>query len=382
MPAYEQLPCPRLAHRAVSELDRAPTGDRVSKGCQRRIAPGPDPCLVFTWHGDIAARAVFAVLDRIAAHRVDEPDRFGLHSVDGRVFVPPIGKPVQQRQDVGAGFGELVLMACARPTPWYGARIIKPSSTSRLSRADRILSAIPKSALNWSKRVIPTLAFFRISNVHLSASTSTARVIGQCASEIGLLAMGTYFLRLKLTCNQQAYYSLAANCAVNAVAAAKRSHARHPSPRARLHKITANNSKGTTMNQPSSPTQERAQRIARYRTIPAVSPVNRWPTPARQIRKSRPDILPIAPGAVTEWMVHPVPGYLYVLEGILTVEFADDGSRQSFEAGQAFLQARAKWHRGRNDGNAPVRFSPSFAAPRMYPRSYIHLKEQTGDSSA
>ena len=53
-------------------------------------------------------------------------------------------------------------------------------------------------------------------------------------------------------------------------------------------------------------------------------------------------ILPIAPEAVTDWMVHPVPGDLDVLEGTLTVEFADDGSRQNFEAGQAFLQARGE----------------------------------------
>ena len=71
---------------------------------------------MFTWHGDIAARAVFAVLDWIATHRVDEPDRFGLCAVDGRMFMTRIRKPVQQRQDVGAGFGELVLMACAAHT--------------------------------------------------------------------------------------------------------------------------------------------------------------------------------------------------------------------------------------------------------------------------
>src|ERR1700722_4943783 len=67
-------------------------------------------------------------------------------------------------------------------------------------------------------------------------------------------------------------------------------------------------------------------------------------------------ILTIAPGTVTPWMTHPVQPYLYVLEGTLTVEFAADGSRHSFSAGQGFLQTRTHWHRGRNDGVVPVRF--------------------------
>jgi len=78
-------------------------------------------------------------------------------------------------------------------------------------------------------------------------------------------------------------------------------------------------------------------------------------------------IVPIAPAATTQWMIHPVPAYLYVLEGILTVEFAEDGSRQSFSAGKAFLQARSQWHRGRNDGTEPVRFLAVFAGAKDVP---------------
>ena len=108
------------------------------------------------------------------------------------------------------------------------------------------------------------------------------------------------------------------------------------------------------MNQPSSSTQERAQLalVSSDSSSIAGEPLAYPSTPDPEISSY---ILPIAPGAVTEWMVHPVPGYLYVIEGTLTVEFADDGSRQSFQAGQAFLQARAKWHRGRNDGVAQRR---------------------------
>jgi quercetin dioxygenase-like cupin family protein len=35
------------------------------------------------------------------------------------------------------------------------------------------------------------------------------------------------------------------------------------------------------------------------------------------------DILTVPPGGVTQWMTHPVPAYLYVLQGDLTVEFTD-----------------------------------------------------------
>jgi quercetin dioxygenase-like cupin family protein len=67
-------------------------------------------------------------------------------------------------------------------------------------------------------------------------------------------------------------------------------------------------------------------------------------------------ILPIAPRAVTEWMIHPVPPYIFVLEGTLSVEFAADGHVKTFKQGEAFLQTRSQWHRGRNDTDQPMRF--------------------------
>ena len=79
------------------------------------------------------------------------------------------------------------------------------------------------------------------------------------------------------------------------------------------------------------------------------------------------NMLTLPPGTVTQWMTHPVPAYIYVLEGTLTVEFADDGSRHEFKAGQAFLQARTHWHRGRNDGTTPVRFLGVFVGEKDVP---------------
>jgi quercetin dioxygenase-like cupin family protein len=70
-------------------------------------------------------------------------------------------------------------------------------------------------------------------------------------------------------------------------------------------------------------------------------------------------IFEFEPGASTKWMVHPAPGYVYVLEGSFTVEF-DDGRVLEFRAGQGFLQARNAWHRGRNLTGQPVRFLAVF----------------------
>lgn len=77
-------------------------------------------------------------------------------------------------------------------------------------------------------------------------------------------------------------------------------------------------------------------------------------------------IFTIPPGATSQWMTHPAPGYIYVLQGTLTVEFSD-GTHQSFSAGRGFLQARTHWHRGRNDGAEPVRFLVVFFGAKGVP---------------
>jgi quercetin dioxygenase-like cupin family protein len=77
-------------------------------------------------------------------------------------------------------------------------------------------------------------------------------------------------------------------------------------------------------------------------------------------------IMTIPAGTTTEWMTHPVQGYVYVLEGTLIVEFAD-GPRKEFKAGQGFPQARSKWHRGRNDGKGVVRFFAVFFGGKDVP---------------
>ena len=77
-------------------------------------------------------------------------------------------------------------------------------------------------------------------------------------------------------------------------------------------------------------------------------------------------ILTVPPGGKTEWMTHPVPGYVYVLEGTLTIEF-EDGHHLTFRSGQGFLQARTKWHRGINQGPEPLRFLAVFFGAKGIP---------------
>jgi quercetin dioxygenase-like cupin family protein len=65
-------------------------------------------------------------------------------------------------------------------------------------------------------------------------------------------------------------------------------------------------------------------------------------------------------------MTHPVPGYIYVLEGELTVQF-EDGTHVVFHQGQAFLQAHTKWHRGVNEGDKTMRFLAVFFGEKGTP---------------
>jgi len=98
-------------------------------------------------------------------------------------------------------------------------------------------------------------------------------------------------------------------------------------------------------------------------TTSAGEPLHYLSTPEAVVSS---DILTVPPGKVSRWMVHPVPAYLYVLQGDLTLEFLD-GSRKTFHEGQALLQSQTKWHRGRNDGQVPLRFLAVFLGSKGTP---------------
>jgi quercetin dioxygenase-like cupin family protein len=77
--------------------------------------------------------------------------------------------------------------------------------------------------------------------------------------------------------------------------------------------------------------------------------------PATQTPEVTAMLVEVAPGGESDRHQHPVPTYIQVLEGTLTVEF-EDGSRQSFEPGRGFLEAVGTWHKARNLGDVPLKF--------------------------
>ena len=77
-------------------------------------------------------------------------------------------------------------------------------------------------------------------------------------------------------------------------------------------------------------------------------------------------LVEIQPGKESGRHMHPVPTYVHVLEGTLTVEF-EDGSRQTFKAGSGFLEVVNTWHNGKNLGEVPLRFLIVFAGEEGQP---------------
>ena len=87
-------------------------------------------------------------------------------------------------------------------------------------------------------------------------------------------------------------------------------------------------------------------------------------------------LVEIQPGKESGRHMHPVPTYVHVLEGTLTVEF-EDGSRQTFKAGSGFLEAVNTWHNVKNLGEVPLRFLVVFAGEEGKPNLIRPEKHQT-----
>ena len=66
-------------------------------------------------------------------------------------------------------------------------------------------------------------------------------------------------------------------------------------------------------------------------------------------------IVEIKPGKESGRHMHPVPTYVHILQGTLTVEF-EDGSRQVVEQGRGFLEVVNTWHNGKNLTDQPLKF--------------------------
>lgn len=72
-------------------------------------------------------------------------------------------------------------------------------------------------------------------------------------------------------------------------------------------------------------------------------------------------LIEIAPGGEAGRHMHPVPLYVHVLEGTLTVEVEGKG-RRDFPAGTGFLEVVNTWHNGLNLGSVPVKFLVVFVS--------------------
>lgn len=71
-------------------------------------------------------------------------------------------------------------------------------------------------------------------------------------------------------------------------------------------------------------------------------------------------IVTMAPGQSTGWHAHPVPLFGYVLEGELTVDYGEDGTRV-YKTGDSLIEAFGTLHNGTNTGAGPMRILAVFA---------------------
>ena len=65
-------------------------------------------------------------------------------------------------------------------------------------------------------------------------------------------------------------------------------------------------------------------------------------------------IVTIPPGGETGWHEHEVPLFAYLLEGELTVDYGEKGTR-TYRAGEAVLEAMNWPHNGTNTGTVPMK---------------------------
>jgi len=76
----------------------------------------------------------------------------------------------------------------------------------------------------------------------------------------------------------------------------------------------------------------------------------------------------LEPGGRTSRHQHPVPVFVYVLEGTLTVQ-ADGAAAREYPAGNAFLEDVNHWHQAFNKGTAPVKILVVFMGEEGKPTS-------------
>ena len=74
----------------------------------------------------------------------------------------------------------------------------------------------------------------------------------------------------------------------------------------------------------------------------------------------------LEPGGTTPRHQHPVPTFIYVIEGTLAVD-VDGGVTREVKAGEAFMEVVDTWHRNRNPSTARVQYLLVFAGDDKTP---------------
>ena len=77
-------------------------------------------------------------------------------------------------------------------------------------------------------------------------------------------------------------------------------------------------------------------------------------------------IAEVAPGGQVGRHMHPVPLFVYMLDGTLSIEMDGHGTH-TFSAGQGFAEVTNVWHNGRNLTDKPVRFLIVFSGQKGTP---------------
>lgn len=90
--------------------------------------------------------------------------------------------------------------------------------------------------------------------------------------------------------------------------------------------------------------------------------------PAGSPAKVTAAVVTFAPGQETGWHTHAVPTFGYILDGELSVDYGDKGTR-IYRAGDAVLEAMGHAHNGRNTGSVPMRILAVFMGAEGLPTS-------------
>jgi quercetin dioxygenase-like cupin family protein len=103
---------------------------------------------------------------------------------------------------------------------------------------------------------------------------------------------------------------------------------------------------------------------AKVQVKPLIKTTVSWDSSAITYPTGKPEItgllIEIAPGAETQWHLHPVPSFAYILEGHLEVTLKD-GRRNTLKAGDALVEVINTAHNGRNVGTTPVKLVVFYA---------------------